>query len=140
MKKTLLSILVGGLALLTTATTASAAYITASALNMRSGPSTSYSVIRVLTRGTWVDTLWCNSGWCKIIAQGQEGYASQKYISNTKPVYKKKWKKKRSRFHKHGRYSHSHSYGWKPHSHGGPYGWYPLKYYGKPGLYFHFRF
>ncbi len=139
MKKTLLSVLVGALALLTTATAASAAYTTAS-VNMRSGPSTSYSVIRVLSRGTWVDTLWCDSGWCKVIAKGREGFVSARYISSTKPVYKPK--KKHSNYHKHGRYGHSHRYGWKPHSHGGPYGWYPNYYYygKKPGLYFHFRF
>jgi uncharacterized protein YraI len=136
MKKILTSLLVGLVALVASATAASASYTTSS-VNMRSGPSTGYSVIRVLSRGTWVDVLWCDSGWCKVAAKGDTGYVSSRYISSTKPIYKKK---KVSNYHKHGRYGHSHRNGLIPHSHGGTYGWYPRKYYSKPGLYFHFRF
>jgi uncharacterized protein YraI len=136
MKKTFMSLMVGLLALVASATAASAAYTTSS-VNMRTGPSTGYSVIRVLSGGTWVDVLWCDSGWCKVATGGDTGYVSSRFISSTKPIYKKK---KASNYHKHGPYAHSHSRGWKPHSHGGYYGWYPRKYYGKPGLYFHFRF
>ena len=57
-------------------------YVTASVLNVRSGPGTGYSVTGSLSRGTAVSVVAESNGWCKL-ALG--GWVSKTYIS-TEPV------------------------------------------------------
>ena len=58
-----------------------AATVTASALNMRSEPSTSGSVVTCLPRGTVVLVTGSSNGWYKVWYQGDEGYMSADYLS-----------------------------------------------------------
>lgn len=60
-----------------------------SSLNMRSGPSTSSSVISKLSDGTKVTVHSEANGWAKVTANGKTGYVSTKYLSNTQQVEKK---------------------------------------------------
>lgn len=53
------------------------------ALNVRSGPSTGYSVVDVLYQGETVNVSSCNAGWCAITHQGPDGYVSGRYLTNT---------------------------------------------------------
>ena len=54
-------------------------------LNVRSGPSTSHSVVTKLTRGTAVTVHSTSNGWSKITVNGVSGYVSSQYLSDTKP-------------------------------------------------------
>ncbi|WP_296648027.1 SH3 domain-containing protein [Romboutsia sp. 13368] len=61
-------------------------YTTAdSGLNVRKGPSTSYSKVGTLSKGTAVTVYSTSNGWSKITANGIEGYVSSAYLSSTKP-------------------------------------------------------
>ncbi|CEP92890.1 SH3-domain-containing protein [[Clostridium] sordellii] len=56
--------------------------VTASALNIRSGPSTSYSVITNVYNGDKLEILETSNGWYKVkLANGKTGWGSGKYIS-----------------------------------------------------------
>ncbi len=56
--------------------------VTASALNVRSGPSTSYSVTTKLYKGNKVQILETSNGWHKIkTSSGSTGWVSASYIS-----------------------------------------------------------
>ena len=58
------------------------ATVTASALNVRSGPSTGHTISGYLHRGNSVIVLSESSGWCRILYQGTKlGYVSAKYLS-----------------------------------------------------------
>lgn len=61
-------------------------YVSASSLNMRKGPSTSYSVITTLTKGEEVEVISEENGWAKINHNSKTGYVSSKYLSDEKPV------------------------------------------------------
>lgn len=61
-------------------------YVSAN-LNLRSGPSTNYSVITTIPKGTSVKISDdCDCAWVPIEWNGYTGYVSSKYISNTKPA------------------------------------------------------
>lgn len=62
-----------------------AAYITASALNMRRGAGTEYGVIKTLSYGEKITFYSLNDGWYLIQAGDDLGYVSQKYVSLTEP-------------------------------------------------------
>ncbi len=49
-------------------------------LNVRSGPSTSYGVIDVLSPGENVNVLGCRTGWCFVEKSGPDGYVSANYL------------------------------------------------------------
>ena len=69
-----------------TSTTTNTMYVTASAgLNLRKGPSTSYAVIKTLSKGTEVTVISSSDGWSKVNAGGVSGYVSSSYLSSTKP-------------------------------------------------------
>ena len=69
-----------------TPSTTSTMYVTASdGLNVRKGPSTSYSIITNLAKGTAVTVHSTSNGWSKISVNGIEGYVSSQYLSSTKP-------------------------------------------------------
>ncbi|WP_250673237.1 SH3 domain-containing protein [Paraclostridium ghonii] len=58
--------------------------VTASALNIRSGPSTSNSVIGTAYKGNTVDILSSSNGWYKVkLSNGKTGWASSQYISTS---------------------------------------------------------
>ncbi|MEO9227850.1 MAG: SH3 domain-containing protein [Devosia sp.] len=53
-------------------------------LNVRSGPSTGYSVVDTLYAGEPVSITKCQSnGWCLIAHSGPDGWVSQRYLTNT---------------------------------------------------------
>lgn len=57
------------------------ATVNASSLNMRSGPSTSYSVMHVLWKGNIVKVIGESSGWYQIrLSDGRVGWASGQYL------------------------------------------------------------
>ena len=56
-----------------------------SGLNVRKGPSTSYSVITTLANGTQVTVKSTSDGWSKITSGSVTGYVSSQYLSSTKP-------------------------------------------------------
>ncbi len=55
--------------------------VTASALNMRSEPSTSSAVVTTVPRGTVVLVLESSNGWYKVQYQGRTGYMSGDYLT-----------------------------------------------------------
>ena len=55
------------------------------ALNVRKGPSTSYSIITSLSNGTKVNVISSSDGWSKITTGSTTGYVSNKYLSNSAP-------------------------------------------------------
>jgi len=65
-----------------TAGTALAATATAN-VNVRSGPSTGYGVIDVLSPGDRVDVTGQSNGWCEISMPGPNGWVSCSYLANT---------------------------------------------------------
>ena len=58
--------------------------VSVSALNMRSGPSTSYSVIQTLSQNTQVEVISVENGWAKIKYNSKIGYVSNQYLSDKK--------------------------------------------------------
>lgn len=57
-------------------------YVTTGSVNFRTGPSTSYSVIRKLTAGQKVELLSVyNSSWYKVRHNGTTGYLSSRYVT-----------------------------------------------------------
>ena len=66
-------------------TTTKKVYVTASSLNVRSGPSTSYSVVGSLKKGAAVTTYGSTDGWYKIKYNSKTAYISAKYTSTKAP-------------------------------------------------------
>ena len=58
--------------------------VSVSSLNMRSGPSTSYNIIKVLTKDTQVEVISVEDGWAKIKYNSKTGYVSNQYLSDKK--------------------------------------------------------
>ncbi len=54
-------------------------------LNVRKGPSTSYSIITSLSNGTKVNVISSSGGWSKITTGSTTGYVSNQYLSNSAP-------------------------------------------------------
>ena len=50
-------------------------------LNVRSGPSTSYSKLGTLSKGTKVEVISESNGWSKILYNDKEAYVSSQYLS-----------------------------------------------------------
>ena len=66
--------------------TSTTKYISASSgLNVRKGPSTSYSVISTLAKGTKVTVKSTSNGWSKITAGSITGYVNSSYLTSKKP-------------------------------------------------------
>ena len=58
--------------------------VTASTLNVRSGASTSYSIVGKVTKGTSVTILSTSNGWYKIqYSDNKVGYVSSQYVSTS---------------------------------------------------------
>jgi len=74
---------VTGLALMTAAASAIEARAT-TAVNVRSGPSTGYHVVDVLSRGERVNVGTCRSnGWCHVSHHGADGWVSSRYLTQS---------------------------------------------------------
>ena len=58
---------------------------TTAGLNVRSGPSTSYSKITTLSYGQSVTVISTSNGWSKINYSGGTGYVSSQYLQSTNP-------------------------------------------------------
>ena len=56
-----------------------------SGLNVRKGPSTSYSKVTTLANGTKVTVNSTSNGWSKITSGNVTGYVSSSYLTSTKP-------------------------------------------------------
>ncbi|MEF9991134.1 MAG: SH3 domain-containing protein [Romboutsia sp.] len=56
--------------------------VTATSLNFRSGPGTSYSKLGNLSKGTEVGVISESNGWAKISYNGKVGYVSSQYLAN----------------------------------------------------------
>ena len=55
--------------------------VNADYVRFRTGPSTSYSIISTLNKGTQVSILGQTDGWYKIVYSGTSGYMSSSYVS-----------------------------------------------------------
>ena len=73
-----------GLAMLAGAALATAALAsearTATALNLREGPGTSYARIATMPAGATVEVRGCRQGWCGLVWNGRKGYASRRNL------------------------------------------------------------
>jgi len=58
-------------------------------LNMRTGPSTGYSVIRAIPAGATVNVNRCTNSysWCEVYYAGSTGWASARYLQSVTPQY-----------------------------------------------------
>lgn len=61
-------------------------YVTASALNVRSGPGTKYKVVTVIKKGQSVKVTQTKNSWDKVAAGAKTGWASGKYLTTKKPA------------------------------------------------------
>ena len=57
-------------------------YTTAN-LNMRTGPGTTYSIIRVIPKGAAVTVLSISGGWARVSYGGSTGYSSMTYLTSS---------------------------------------------------------
>lgn len=57
--------------------------VTASALNVRTGPSTSYKIITTVKKGTVLKKLGTSGNWIKVEVNGKTGYVSGQYVKNS---------------------------------------------------------
>ena len=63
-------------------------YVSASALNVRTGPGTEHDIITTIAMNTQVHaTGLCENGWYRVKVNGVAGYVSGSYLSATKIVY-----------------------------------------------------
>lgn len=60
--------------------------VTGNGVNVRSGPSTSYSIITCLPKGTYITVNGIENGWYKVSYNGLNGYMSSDYVSVRKTV------------------------------------------------------
>lgn len=101
MKNSLIAALMSVLAVFALVGTAAAhstsggSYTTA-AVNLRTGPSKGYHVIKTIPKGAYVAVHHCSGSWCKVTAKRRTGWMSRGYIgsghhhySKPKPKYKK---------------------------------------------------
>ena len=58
-------------------------YVNCKSLNVRSGPGTSYSIIKSISTNTKVEVISTNNGWSKIKEGSTTGYVSAKYLSDS---------------------------------------------------------
>lgn len=82
-KKSTLFISSALIGLLATTTIASASGVTAYAtgnVNVRTGPSTSYTRVDTLHRGENVTVRECQNGWCYVDHSGPDGWVSARYL------------------------------------------------------------
>lgn len=61
-------------------------YVTASTLNVRSGPATTYKVITTVKENTSVKVTQTKGSWDKIMLGSKAGWVSSHYLTSTKPA------------------------------------------------------
>src|SRR4051812_38714989 len=61
-------------------------YVAINAVNVRSGPGTSYKVIDVLALGRTISGSSNGNGWVKVAFQGTSGYVWGDYLKESAPV------------------------------------------------------
>lgn len=61
-------------------------YYATEPVNLRTGPSTKYPVIRELQTGEAVELVATEGKWAKVVSGGTEGYVFAKYLSKEKPL------------------------------------------------------
>ncbi|GHA16846.1 hypothetical protein GCM10007989_10030 [Devosia pacifica] len=75
----------GAAAMAVTMLATSAAYAApaqaTTAVNVRSGPGTNYSVVDVLQSGQRVEIDRCSGNWCYVIKPGPDGWTSSRYLA-----------------------------------------------------------
>lgn len=64
----------------------SGTYYTTNRLNLRSGPSTNYSIFLTMPKGASVSVQSITNNWAKITYSGTTGYASMSFLSKTAPI------------------------------------------------------
>ena len=57
------------------------AQVTASSLNLRSGPATTFAIIATIPGGSLVQVLETDSGWSKVVWEGNTGWCSAAYLT-----------------------------------------------------------
>lgn len=65
-----------------TSSTTKTKKVTTANLNMRTGPSTSYSIIKTIASNTVVEVISSSGSWDKITVGGQTGYVNNSYLKN----------------------------------------------------------
>lgn len=63
-------------------------YVTASTLNIRSGPGTSYKVVITVKKNQAVTVTQTKGSWDKVTVGKKTGWASNKYLTTKKPAAK----------------------------------------------------
>lgn len=58
----------------------SAAAITTSNVNLRSGPGTKFSSLTIISKGTKLKVISANNNWCKVSFDNKIGYVFKKYL------------------------------------------------------------
>jgi L,D-peptidoglycan transpeptidase YkuD (ErfK/YbiS/YcfS/YnhG family) len=61
-------------------------YVTASVLNVRSGPSTKYKVVATVKKNQAVTVIQTSGSWNKITVGSKKGWVSGKYLTTKKPA------------------------------------------------------
>jgi uncharacterized protein YraI len=59
---------------------------TATALRLRTQPTTQAAILRTLPAGTAVSVRSCAANWCRLEYRGRSGYAAQRYLVRTRPM------------------------------------------------------
>ena len=77
--------------------------VTGSSVNLRSGPSTSYSVVSVAAKNDKAYILGLNNGWYKVIYSGNICYIRSDYMELTEIPYENKDSSNSPKFFRHGK-------------------------------------
>jgi uncharacterized protein YgiM (DUF1202 family) len=54
--------------------------------NLREAPGTKSNVVTLIPKGTEVEVGECDAGWCKVTANGKDGYVIERNLSSTPKV------------------------------------------------------
>ncbi len=77
--------------------------VTGDAVNLRSGPSTAYGVVDVVTRGEECYIIGLNQGWYKVIYGGRNCYIRSDYLELTECPYENKDSGNTPKYFRHGK-------------------------------------
>lgn len=77
--------------------------VTGSAVNMRSGPSTSYGIVAVASRGAKAYIIGLNNGWYKVIYNGKTCYIRSDYMELTEIPYENRDSANSPKFYRLGK-------------------------------------
>lgn len=77
--------------------------ITGTSVNLRSGPSTSHSVLTVTQKDAMCYIIGVNNGWYKVIYNGTTGYISSTYVALTEIPYENQSSSNSPKYFRHGK-------------------------------------